>query len=143
MSWTDVDLTGVSTEMETIPEGSYAFALLPGAKYNQWQPGKVEVGAKITEGDYAGRVCYFSYGDPDKVPSMVQAFKRLEVALVTDGAPAAEAGEDPVTYLNNPEVVGKRFLGPVRHRLLPAKDDLPAQTKVDVAVFKVKAVPNA
>lgn len=141
--WSEVDLSGVSTEMELIPEGKYVAALLSGAKYNQWNPNKIEVGAKIVEGEYAGRVVYFSYGDPEKIPSMVQALKRLETALKADTGIGAAEGEDPISFLNNPEVVGGKFLMPVRHRVIPATEDKPEQPKADVSVFKVSALPNA
>lgn len=139
MSWNEVNLVGVSTEMETLPEGvPYTFALLAGAKYGQWDPNKIELGAKVVDGEYAGRVVYFSYGNPEKAPSMVQALKRLEIALVADEAPAIAEGEDPVTYLNNPEVVGKRFVAPLKHRSY--EKDGETVTKADVSVFKVKSV---
>lgn len=141
MSWTEVDLQGVSTEMENLPEGNYVFAILPGAKYGQWDPQRIELGAKVVEGEYSGRVQYFSYGNPEKAPSMVQAFKRLEVALVKDGAPAIETGQDPVAYLNSDDVVSKRFVGPIKYRTLPLKEgqEVP-DTKADLGVFKVKSV---
>jgi hypothetical protein len=139
MSWTETDLKGVSAEMEIIPEGQYVFALLPGAKYGQWDPQKIELGAKIVEGEYSHRVQYFSYGNPEKAPTMVQALKRLEIALVANGAPAIEAGEDPVTYLNNPEVVGKQFVGTIKHRTYEDKEGIPV-TKSDLSVFKTKPV---
>ena len=139
MSWTEQDLVGVSIEMETLPENvPFTFALLPGAKYGQWNPNKIELGAKVVEGEYAGRVSYFSYGDPTAVPSMPAALKRLELALVADGAPSIETGEDPVVYLNNPDVVGKRFIAPLKHRTYEREGE--NITKADISIFKVKAV---
>ena len=139
MSWETVDLTGVSTEMETLPENvPFTFQLLAGAKYGQWDPNKIELGAKVVSGEYAGRVVYFSYGNPEKSPSMIQALKRLEVALVKDGAPAIEADEDKVAYLNNPDVVGKHFIAPLKHRTY--EKDGENITKADVSVFKVRAI---
>lgn len=141
--WNDVDLSGVSSEMELIPEGKYVLSLLAGAKPNSWNANKIEVGAKISEGEYSGRVIYFSFGDPEKVPSMVQAMKRLEVALTASTGVAAAEGEDPISYLNNPEVVGGLFLAPIRHRIVPANDERPEQTKADISVFKIAPVPTA
>src|SRR5580658_10337164 len=114
MSWNEIDLQGVSTEMDLIPEGKYVFTLLPGAKYSQWNPNKIEVGAKIAEGEFAGRVVYFSYGDPEKVPAMVGAFKRLEIALSKNYGTAIETGQDPVDYLNG--VAGAQFISDIKHR---------------------------
>lgn len=144
MSWTEVDLANVSAEMEKVPEGTYVFSVLPGAKYNQWNPNKIEVGAKITEGEYSGRVVYFSYGDPAKVPAMIGAFKRLEIALAKNTGVSIEEGQDPVAYLNT--VAGGLFVAPVKHRVIPAKEDDPESqpdTRVEIGVFKVKAVPEA
>ena len=142
MSWTEVDLANVSAEMELIPEGTYVFSLLPGAKTNQWNPNKIEVGAKIVDGEYAGRVTYLSYGDPDKVPAMIGAMKRLEIALAKNTGVAAEEGQGIVDYLNL--VAGGKFVAPVKHRLIPAKEEGEEPTpRAEIAVFKVKPVPVA
>lgn len=136
MSWTEVDLSSISDEMERLPEGDYVFALLPGAKYNQWNPNKIEVGAKVAEGEYAGRVLYFSYGDPEKTPSMLGAMKRLERALSKSSGKEAEAGQNPIDYLN--AVAGAKFVGTVRHRTYTDNNG-EEQTKADMALFKIKA----
>lgn len=137
MSWTEIDIVNVSTEMALLPEGEYVFALLAGAKYSQFDKQKIELGAKVVEGEYTGRVQYFSYGDPDKAPAMLGAFKRLEIALTKSTGVAATTGEDPVEYLNNPEVVGGKFIAPIKHRTYQNKEG-ETVTKSDVAVFKVK-----
>jgi len=142
MGWTDVDLTGVSTDMETIPEGQYVFELLAGAKYSQIDAQKIEAGAKIVEGEYAGRVQYFSYGNPEKAPSMIGAFKRLESALAKNTGLSADAGEDPVSYLNNDQVVGGRFIAAIKHRTYENKDGESIK-KSDLSVFKVRPIPGA
>jgi hypothetical protein len=140
MSWTEVDLAGVSSEMERIPEGSYVWALLPGTKFSKFDKDKIELGAKIVDGEYNGRVIYFSYGSPEKAPSMVQALKRLEEALVKDGAPAIAEGQDKIEYFNDAEVVGKRFIAPVKHRSFVKNGDTEPTVKEDISVFKLKAV---
>jgi hypothetical protein len=140
-SWMELDLAGISTEMATVPEGQYVMTLLPGAKYNQWSPNKLEVGAKIAEGEYANRVVYFSYGDPEKVPTMAGAFKRLEIALAKNSGVAIETGDDPVAYLNS--VAGAKFIGTVRHRTFVKQGETEPTLAVDLNVFKVKAVPEA
>lgn len=139
MSWTEVDLAGVSTEMERVPEGEYVMSLLTGAKFNKWQPNKIEVGAKIIEGEYAGRVQYFTYGDPEKTPSMLQAMKRLEQALAKSTGREIQPGEDILSYLNDPEVVGGKFVATIKHREYTDKEGQ-QQVKADVSLFKVKAV---
>lgn len=144
-SWTDLDLVNVSTEMALVPEGKYVFELLPGAKYNQWDKNKIEVAAKVSEGEYTGRIVYFSYGDPVKVPAMAGAFKRLEKALTQFSGVAIEAGDDPTDYLN--EQAGSKFIGFVRHRLVPPKPedgaDAKPTPKQDLNVFKISPVPAA
>lgn len=138
MSWNEIDLQGVSADMELIPEGKYLFSLLSGAKYSQWNPNKIEVGAKIDEGEFAGRVVYFSYGDPEKVPAMVGAFKRLEIALSKNTGTAIETGQDPVEYLNS--VTGGKFISDIKHRTY-TNNEGETNTKAELAVFKVKPVP--
>ena len=140
MSWNEIDLQGVSADMELIPEGKYLFSLLSGAKYSQWNPNKIEVGAKIDEGEFAGRVVYFSYGDPEKVPAMVGAFKRLEIALSKNTGTAIETGQDPVEYLNS--VTGGKFISDIKHRTY-TNNEGETNTKAELAVFKVKPVPVA
>ena len=143
MSWIDTDLAGISTELDLIPEGTYLFSLLAGARFNQWNPAKLDVGAKIAEGELKGRVVYFSYGDPDKVPSMYGAFKRLEKALSASTGVAILENQSPVDYLNQPEVVGGLFVADIRHRVKPAKEEgAPSTTVADLAIFKVKAAPE-
>ena len=128
--------------MERVPDGEQVFALLPGAKYGQWDPNKIEVGAKIVEGEYEGRVVYFSYPDPGKQSWSPGALKRLEKALVLDGAEPSTEHQDPVEYLNQSSVVGKRFVAPVSNREY-TKSDGEKGTKTDIKLFKVKAVANA
>ena len=140
MSWNEIDLAGVSADMELIPEGKYVFALLPGAKYSQWNPNKIEAGAKIVEGEFAGRVVYFSYGDPEKVPAMVGAFKRLEIALSKYTGTAIETGQDPVDFLNSTS--DARFISDIKHRTY-TNNEGETNTKAELAVFKVKPVPVA
>ena len=139
MSWSEVDLQGVSAEMELLPEGKYVFALLSGAKYSQWTPNKIEVGAKVVEGGLAGRVIYFSYGDPEKVPNMVGAFKRFEIALAKNTGVAIETGQDPVEYLNL--VVGGQFVADVKHRTFTTSEG-ESKTKAEIAIFKIKPLPT-
>lgn len=137
-TWSELDLTGVSTEMELVPEGRYVFALLPGAKYSQWNPNKIEVGAKIVEGEFSSRVIYFSYGDPEKVPAMVGAFKRLQLALSKNTGVDIEAGQDPVEFLN--AITGGKFISDIKHRTY-TNNEGETSTKAELAVFKVKPVP--
>lgn len=139
MSWQEVDLAGISTKMELLPEQNFVFSLLAGAKYNQWDNQKIEVGAKVTEGDFSGRVIYFSYPDPAKQAWSPKTLKMLEQALVADGAEPIETGEDPVTYLNKRDVVGKRFVAPIVHRMVE-RDDSDPEPRADLRLFKVKPI---
>jgi hypothetical protein len=142
MAWTEINLEGISTEMERLPEGNYVFELLPGAVYNKWDNQKVDVAAKVSEGEFTGRVNYFSYPDPAKQDWSPQAFKRLEIAIVKNGGEPIVEGEDPVAYLNKETSVGKKFIAKVTHREFTNKDG-EKETKVDLKTFSVKAVPVA
>ena len=139
MSWTETDLVGLSTDMELLPEGTYVFELLPGSKKGQWDPEKIEVGVKVVEGDYAGRVVYFSYNNPEKSPAMYGAFKRLEIALSKDTGVSIVEGQHPVDYLNDPTVIGGKFIAPLTHREY-VNNEGETQRKTNVGIFKVKAV---
>jgi hypothetical protein len=142
MAWTEINLEGISTEMERLPEGNYVFELLPGAVYNKWDNQKIDVAGKVAEGEFAGRVSYFSYPDPAKQDWSPQAFKRLEIAIVRNGGEAIVDGEDPVTYLNKETSVGKKFIAKVTHREYTNKEG-EKEVKVDLKTFSVKAVPVA
>ena len=135
----EIDLQNESEEAERIPEAEYVFSILAGAKYGTFDKGKIEFGVKVAEGEFKGRVIYPSFPDPEKQPWSAQAFKKLERCLVKNGAPEITEGEDPVTYLNNPEVVGKLFLGPVQHRDY-TKPDGEVKAITDIKLFKIKAV---
>lgn len=144
MSWIEIDLEGVSAEMELVPEGAYVFTLLPGAKYSRFDAQKIEAAAKVAEGEFAGRVVYFTYGDPDKAPAMIGAFKKLEIALAKNTGVAITTGQDPVEYLNS--VAGGRFIAPIKHRSYkadPNDEESETKTKAEIAVFKVKPLPEA
>lgn len=137
MPWTDIDLSGLSDEMERVPEGEYTFALLAGAKYGQFDTNKVELAAKVAEGEYTGRVIYFSYPDPAKQDWSPNALKRLESSLKKDGAPSIEEGQDPVVFLNQETVVGTKFKAPVFHRDYTGADGT-EQKRAEIRLFKVR-----
>ena len=143
MSWTDVDLSGVSLDMDLIPEGNYVLTLLPGAREGKWNAKKIELGGKIAEGEYTGRVVYWSYGDPDGTPSMKGAMKRLTIALAKSTGVEIEPGQHPIEYLNNEDVVGGKFIAQVLVREIPATEEREASNKNDIQIFKVKPVPEA
>ena len=137
MSWVEVDLHGMADEMERIPEGEYVFALLAGARYGKFDQGKIELAGKIVDGEYAGRVIYFSYPDPAKQDWSPAALKRLESCLVKAGAPAAEEGQDPVSYLSQEDVVGAQFKALVFHRDYTDSNG-EEQKRTEIRLFKIK-----
>jgi hypothetical protein len=139
MSWQEIDLVNLSEEAEEIPDGEYLFEILRGAKYGTFDKGKVEFGAKIAEGEFKGRVVYPSFPDPEKLPWSAQAFKKLERTLVKNGAPEIIEGQDPPTYLNQDDVVGKRFIAPISKREY-TKQDGEVGKSLDLKFFKIKAV---
>ena len=139
MGWNEVNLAGISDEMELLPDGQYVFALLAGAKFNQWDANKIDVAAKVSEGEFAGRVQYFSYPDPTKQDWSPQALKKLSKCLVADGAPSIEENQDPVAYLNQDDVVGKRFIAPVARREYESQDG-EKKSRLDIKLFKIRPV---
>lgn len=132
-SWTDIDLTKINPGFDVIPEGDYTYSVR-GAKYSQWDSTRVEVSATIvSEGEFTGRVLFFSYPDPVKYDWVPKAFKRLEQALGVDMLP----GQDPVDYLN--QNAGLRFAGAAKFRKPGPNDAEDAPKRTEVNIFKVRA----
>jgi hypothetical protein len=111
-SWMDVDLTTVPADNEVLPEGrKFVFELLEGAKPASFDPDRINFSAKVVDGEFAGRVVYASYPNPEKVGQWVKGvFIRMTHAL---GEPIGD-GEHPVDYLNR--MAGHHFVAPVKHR---------------------------
>lgn len=120
MSWADIDLTEVSPDNELIPEDrDYVFELLPGAKPSQFNPNRLECAARVAEGEFTGRVLYFSYPDPAEQPWVAGVFKRMVIALGVDLAD--DEKHNPVAYLNR--VAGAKFVTKVKHRVVQSNGD--------------------
>jgi len=139
MAWAEINISGISDEMEQLPEGSYVLALLNGAKFGQWDKNKIELAAKVVEGEYTGRVVYFSYPDPGTKDWSPAALKRLINALVADGADPIADNQDPIEYLNQETVVSHKFIAPVVAQTYTGQDG-EEKTKVTIKLFKVRPV---
>lgn len=131
MGWSDVDLSTVSTQMNVVPAGNYTFQILPGAKFSDFDPAKVEVRVAITNGEQIGRQLFMSYPDPAKKDWSPRVFKRLVEVLGTD----IEANESPVAYLNR--VANLRFEGTVTN----TKDDAGVE-RANVDIFKPRVAQS-
>lgn len=130
MSWETIDLTSVSTALEIIPEKTFTFELLPGAKYDERDPNRISCQAAIVQdGEFTGRRIFFSYPDPSVKEWSPKALKRLEQAIGID----IERGEDPVTYLNR--VAGNHFMTNVTHS--KPTDEYP-NPRANLNLFNVK-----
>ena len=137
MGWQDIDLTKVNPNAEIFPEGSYTFEVVPGAKFSDRDPGRVDVSAAVVnDGEFTGRRVFFSYPDPESINSKgnkndwaPKALKRLEASLGVD----AMAGEGPVTYLNR--AAGSRFTGTIVHT--KATEEYP-NPRANLQLFTVK-----
>lgn len=138
MSWEEFDLENMSTDAELLPAADYVFELVNGAKAGKWDAEAVEAVAKVAEGEFKGRVAYFSYPNPAKQDWSPAAFKRLEVALVKNGARPISKGEKPVPYLNDPEVIGHKFIAPISHREVTNNESGEKSLKSDLKLFKVR-----
>ena len=110
MSWKNVNMVDVKTDLDIIPVARYTFELLPGAKYSENVPGRIEVSAAIVNGgEFTGRKVFFSYPDPVAKEWSPKVLKRLMNSIGID--PAYE--EDPVAYLNR--VAHSHFSMPMKH----------------------------
>lgn len=139
MSWQEIDLASITDEMDTIPNGQYVFELITGTKYGKFDPNKLEVPAKIAEGEFKGRIVYLSYPDPAKKSWSPAAVKRLEMALVKDGAAAISDNQDPTVFFNQDDVVGHKFISVYETREYTGNDGEQKKAS-DVKLFKVRAV---
>jgi len=134
LSWQNIDLKDVSTQVELLPAGVYTFELSPGAKYDD--KGAIRASATVNgHGEFTGKRVFFSYPDPESISSKGKvnswsavALKRLEQAIGIEINP----GEDKVEYLNR--VAGNHFQGTVT--ITPANEQYPAS--VSLGLFNVK-----
>lgn len=133
-SWMEVDLTTIPTDNATLPENVYYnFELLPGAKASRYDADRIECAAKVIDGEFAGKVKYFSYPDPNKVGDWVRGvFVRMTHALGSE----IEEGEHPVDYLNR--VAGHQFSASVKHR--PVDTDGVTTIKDEIKIGNVRAI---
>lgn len=111
MSWQNIDLTTIPTGLEILPKGEYTFSILPGSKFNDKDPGRVDFTLAVAIGEFVGKRVYASYPNPDNYPWSPTAFKRLVEAVGTD----VEAGETPVAYLNRVANLHVNF--PIEHKV--------------------------
>jgi len=133
MSWTDVDLAGISITIEPIGLGEHTFQLNPGAKLRE--NGSLELNATIVDGEYAGRRIYFTYPEPTKYDWAPRVLKRLQVALGAD----ANEGESPLDYFNRVSAelgAAARFMAPVKDGKTSPEFPTP---KRELDIFKVRA----
>jgi len=94
--WQDINLADVPTGWELLPKGSYTFSVLPGSKYNDRDPGRVDFALAVVGGEFAGKRIYTSFPNPQQFSWSPTVLKRFAEAIGSDPEP----GEDPVTYLN-------------------------------------------
>lgn len=132
MSWGDVDLSTVATDLEVLPESILNFVVVS-AKPNKFDAEKVDVLAKVFDGELKGRTTFFSYPDPAKQDWSPGVFARLAKSM---GIPI-EKGEQPVAYINRAASAGGKFTAPIKHRLVEV-DGLET-TKSEVNIMKVKS----
>lgn len=131
-SWLDVDLTTIPTDNEVLPENVYyKFELLPGAKASRFNPDRIECAAKVADGEFLGRVQYFSYPSPEEQPWVRGVFVRFTHAV---GEEIAQE-EEPIDYLNR--VAGSIFEAPVKHRVV--NQDGMETTKAEIKIGNIRA----
>lgn len=118
MSWNDINLKDISPVEEIIPEKTFTFELLPGAKFDERGSGGVNVQfAIVNDGEFTGRRMFGFYPDPTSVSARSGkrqdwsgvAMRRLEQALGID----INDGEKVVEYLNR--AAGGRVSTSVKH----------------------------
>lgn len=133
MSWGEIDLSTVPSDQEILPASESLNFVVTGARSNKFDAEKVDVFAKVFDGDFKGRGTIFSYPDPAKQDWSPGVFARLAKSM---GIPI-EKGETPVTYILRAAKLGGKFAAPVKHRETEV-DGLPV-TKSEINIMKVKA----
>lgn len=104
MSWQNINLKEINPNLELIPEKTFTWELLAGAKYDDRNPDQIVINvAIVNDGENSGRRLFVNYKPGDE-----KALKRLEQAIGVD----AEDGEDPVAYLTR--AAGGRFSAGVK-----------------------------
>lgn len=136
MSWGTIDLSSVSTDGATLPEGTFNFELVK-AKVNNFDANKIDVNAKvISEGPFKGERIWFSYPDPENFKWSPQAIARLAKHMGIK----ADANETPLEYLNRAGEAKGKFSGTMIHRSFE-KDGLPT-IKSEMSIFSVRKVQS-
>lgn len=132
MSWGEIDLSTTPSDNEILPEAVFNF-VVTGGRVNKFDPEKVDVFAKVFDGDLKGRPTVFSYPDPAKMDWSAGVFVRLAKSMGI----AINKGETPVEYIGRAAAAAGKFTAPVNHRTV-TYDGLDT-VKSEVAIFKVKA----
>ena len=136
MSWENIKLSDVSTQLELIPAGVYTFELSPGAKFDE--KGNLRVSATIVnDGEFTGKRVFFSYPDPESISAKTgkvnnwsaTALKRFTEALGAD----YQDGELPDALLNR--VAGAHFQTAITHT---APTDQYPNPSINVNIFNMK-----
>lgn len=133
MSWGDIDLSTTPSDNEILPESDSMNFIVTGAKVNKFDPEKVDVFAKVYDGEFKGRPTIFSYPDPAKFDWSAGVFVRLAKSM---GFPVNK-GEKPVDYITRAATEKGKFTAPVKHRTV-TYDGLET-TKSEVSIMKVKS----
>lgn len=132
MSWGEIDLSTTPSDNEILPEAVLNF-VVTGAKNNKFDAEKVDVFAKVFDGEFKGRPTIFSYPDPAKQDWSPGVFARLAKSM---GIPI-EKGETPVAYIARAAKEGGKFTAPVKHRKV--EFDGLEDTKSEINIMKVKS----
>lgn len=132
MSWGEIDLSTTPSDNDILPEAILNF-VVTGARANKFDAEKVDVFAKVYDGEFKGRPTIFSYPDPAKQDWSAGVFVRLAKSM---GIPI-EKGEKPVEYITRAASAAGKFTAPVKHRKV--EYDGLEDTKGEVNIMKVKA----
>lgn len=128
LGWQNIDLSNISTNLETIPEKTYTWELAPGAREDE--SGRIVASATIVnDGEFTGRRLTFSYPNPEHYDWSPRVLKRLIEVMGLDSTP----GQNPVEVLN--AASGSRFSAAVKHSA-PTPEYPRARANLDI--FNVK-----
>lgn len=133
LSWGEIDLSVTPSDDEILPEVAALNFVVTGARANKFDSEKVDVFARVYDGEYKGRPTIFSYPDPVKQEWSPGVFARLAKSM---GIPINK-DETPVEYITRAAGQGGKFTAPVKHRKV--EYDGLETTKSEVAIMKVRS----
>lgn len=123
-TWEDLKLSDLPSEATMPQDTDFVFELLPGSKVSRFDASRLEVAARVAEGEFTGTILYGSYPDYTKYSWVLGVIRRTIKAL--GGDPDSE--DSFLEFLN--KKAGTKFVAKVTHRPIQDSEDVRVELKV-------------